>query len=68
MSIFFNIFDNSGRCVDWFDMLKLFDIFDRSGRSVDSNRQVVERKTMVNEEKSQDIKEDPLPPPKKIRP
>lgn len=36
MSIFFNIFDNSERCVDWFDMLKLFDIFDSSGRSVDS--------------------------------
>jgi len=37
MSISFNFFDNSGQCVDWFDMLKLFDIFDRSKRSVDSN-------------------------------
>jgi len=36
MSKFFNFFDKSKRCVDWFDMLKLFDIFDRFGRSVDS--------------------------------
>lgn len=35
MSKFFNFFDKSKRCVDWFDMLKLFDIFDRFGRSVD---------------------------------